>query len=521
MRKLIDALLTTKGVVGFWLVSAAAYRDNVGCRPWPHPAGRAHCGDPARAPCRRLPAAQPAALRLLCGLQQVVGSGPFSYILLRYALIAAAGILSYFGLMRTVASTRVAAAFSLSLMLFFWFGWEAHHSVSHSLAIIVAMLALWLAALSYVDRPSLAPAFGLGLIVGLDIMAKWSFLLVVISLGMALGLNRSTRRIFADPRSLMILAGALLPVLPFLLWLAALDPDVVTSRVAIVQPGSALEQTLEGAMDFISLLPLVFLPWILVVLGLAYRSRRPPVEEQERARASRLALATAAISAAGMALILMRVTLRGVSPFGITAFAVHYLYPLALFAALGIAGLIAPRVEPGRFAGALGLVSIATALLVFVIKLGSFFVLPANVPATQLLPYARLVEALTARGLGQAQFVTQSPRESGNLLMYLPTARVLSPSARIEPPPPDASSGRPCVLLWGDEASLPPKQPRAATPLQKFFVALGVTPDLSAVENVAVDWDKPLIGEKRRSAWHLLRGGAAEEACRRFAAGSR
>jgi hypothetical protein len=97
----------------------------------------------------------------------------------------------------------------------------------------------------------------------------------------------------------------------------------------------------------------------------------------------------------------MGVTLRGVSRFGITAFAVHYLYPLALFAALGIAGLIAPRVEPGRFAGALGLVSIATALLVFVIKLGSFFVLPANVPATQLLPYARLVEALTARGLGQ------------------------------------------------------------------------------------------------------------------------
>jgi hypothetical protein len=77
------------------------------------------------------------------------------------------------------------------------------------------------------------------------------------------------------------------------------------------------------------------------------------------------------------------------------------------------------------------------------------------------------------------------------------------------------------VLLWGDEASLPPKPPRATTPLQKFFVTLGVTPDLSAVEDVAVDWDRPLIGEKRRSAWHLLRGGAAEEACRRFAAGSR
>ena len=59
-----------------------------------------------------------------CGaVQQLVGPGPLSYLILRYSLIASTGILFTVALLHTVASARVAAAFSLSLVLFFWFGW--------------------------------------------------------------------------------------------------------------------------------------------------------------------------------------------------------------------------------------------------------------------------------------------------------------------------------------------------------------------------------------------------------------
>jgi 4-amino-4-deoxy-L-arabinose transferase-like glycosyltransferase len=44
----------------------------------------------------------------------------------------------------------------------------------------------------------------LGLIIGLGVMAKWSFLLLVFSLGTALAVVPSTRRIYADPRSLRL-----------------------------------------------------------------------------------------------------------------------------------------------------------------------------------------------------------------------------------------------------------------------------------------------------------------------------
>ena len=57
---------------------------------------------------------------LLWSVQQITGPGPLSYLLLRYALIAATGILFYVALRRTVASQRLAAAFSLSLVLLYW-----------------------------------------------------------------------------------------------------------------------------------------------------------------------------------------------------------------------------------------------------------------------------------------------------------------------------------------------------------------------------------------------------------------
>ncbi|MFZ1069755.1 MAG: glycosyltransferase family 39 protein [Methyloceanibacter sp.] len=167
---------------------------------------------------------------VLWAVQQAVGPGPLSYLILRYALIATTGILFAVALLRTIGSTRLAAAFSLSLVLFFWFGWEIHQSVSHTLALLAAVLALFIAALAFAERPTAARAFLLGLIMGLGLMAKWSFLLLLLSLGVALAATRETRRIFRDPRTRLVLAGAALPILPFGLWLATIDLDLVGRR---------------------------------------------------------------------------------------------------------------------------------------------------------------------------------------------------------------------------------------------------------------------------------------------------
>lgn len=74
--------------------------------------------------------------------------------------------------------------------------------------------------------------------------------------------------------------------------------------------------------------------------------------------------------------------------------------------------------------------------------------MPPSSEATNPFPYAQLADELTQRGLGTAQFVTLSPRDAGNLVIYLRNARALSLNARIEPPPPDRVFNRPCVLIY-------------------------------------------------------------------------
>ena len=145
-------------------------------------------------------------------------------------------------------------------------------------------------------------------------------------------------------------------------------------------------------------------------------------------------------------------------------------------------------------------------------------VLPAS-EATNLLPYDRLAEELTKRGLGKAQFMTLSRRDAGNLAVALPEARALSLSARIEPPPPNPIPDRPCVILWGGEFSVPPAPTPPANPSPaRFLQLLGVAASAGDAEDIEVDWRLPLIGTRRRSVWHVLRGETIEAVCRKVAA---
>ena len=521
MKTLAGQMLTTRGAAAFWLLWSLAFVLML----WAVSPGRT-LQDALAAELLQGHLAGGYQLRnpplyewLLWGVQQAVGPGPLSYLILRYALIATTGILFYVALLRTVASPPSPPFPSRSCCSSGSAGRSIKASPTRSRC-SPRCSRCFIAALAYAERPTAARAFLLGLIIGLGLMAKWSFLLVLLSLAAALAITPETRRMYREPRTLLVLAGAALPILPFGLWLATIDPDLVGRRT--MPPGRALslDQALQGLAAFLTGIPLVFLPWIAFVLFFAWRFPKTPSPPAmlSQAVAIRLASLTAIVTLALMAALLLFAFATGGALFGISRFAIHYLFPFSLFAALALAGLAAQRVEEQRFAQRLAIVSLAVALVIFFVKLASFYVVPGGSEATNLLPYARLADELTRRGLGSAQFVTLSPRDAGNLAIYLPEARALSLSARIEPPPPDPVPDRPCVLLWGGENSVPPAAPPEPNPSPgKLLKPLGVGSGTGA-EEVAVDWPKPLIGAQRRSVWHLLRGDNIDAICRRVAA---
>jgi 4-amino-4-deoxy-L-arabinose transferase-like glycosyltransferase len=518
LSRLMSLALTTRGVVSFWLLSGTAFVLML----WLVSPGRT-LQDAEEAELMQRHLAGGYQLRdpplyewMLWATQQLIGSGPLSYLVLRYALIAAIGVLFYVAVNRTVTDRRLAAAFSLSLVLFFWFGWESHHSLAHSLALLAATLALWIAALAFAERSTTVGALGLGLVIGLGILSKWTFLLVVFCLGFAFAIVPATRRVYRDPLFLLVLDGAAIPLLPFIAWLFDFPPELLLARSLPSARGLPLEQTLQGAAVFLTGIPLIFLPWIVIVaagaLPLRIASSKP-----SRQDAVHLAALTASLLITLMALIFFALTLTGVALFGVARpFAVRYLFPFCLIAALAVAGFVANRVEVEPFARVLGAFALVASLAIFAIKLASFYVVPPSAEPTNLLPYARLAEVLDDRGLGAAQFITLSRSDAGNLNIYLPKARALSLSARIEPPTRDPIANRACVLVWGGESFVPPETPPASIAAGRFLKLLGLNGQEKLAEPVVVEWNKPLIGVQRRSIWYLLRGTSVESICRRL-----
>ena len=506
-----QSLLTARGVVAFWLIFAASFlvlnlllapgrslQDAIEAELLQgHLSGGYQLKNP------------PLYEWLLWTVQLVLGPGPLSYLVLRYTLIATTGILFYLALLHTIPDRRLAAAFSISLVLFYWFGWESHHNVSHSLALLVAILAFWLVALAYIERQTAARASVLGLVIGLGIMAKWSFALVLVSFCIALALDASGRRTFTDRRSLLIPAAAAVPMIPFVLWLTRLDPMVIWLHST---RGGDLHGMLRSEAHLLISIPLLFLPWLLVVLFLAWRFRRGGTPWEKPRSESWLALATAAIAIAMMAIVVALVSSGTIPWLTARSVAIRYLAPCSLIAALGIAGVIAARIEHERFASRLALISLAAAAILFLAALAGFAKLPSGTHAPAgFIPYKRLAEELTRRGLGNAQFVSNSPRDAGNIVIYMPAARALALSARVEPPPPDPVTQRACVLIWTEA-----KHKTKAG--QRFLMLLGVTSEVNAIEEVVVKGSSPLGAGEGQTTWHLLRSEKAEQACRRVAA---
>jgi hypothetical protein len=195
----------------------------------------------------------------------------------------------------------------------------------------------------------------------------------------------------------------------------------------------------------------VFLPWAVVVVGLFVRFQDKAQKNVSTNGLIRIALIGAGLCGGTLIVSLVATTLCNWSLFGISDFAPHYLQPFCILAALGIAGLIAARVDSSAFSQHLSRISLVTALTIFVVKLALFYTVPTGSAKTNLIPYKGLAYELDARGFGQAQFVARSATDAGNLLMYLPRARALAPSRRNQPPPPDPLNARHCVFIWGGE----------------------------------------------------------------------
>jgi len=372
-------------------------------------------------------------------LFSTVGVTVLSVTLLRNLALTALYLFCFLAARRILADTRLAALAALSLWLVPQVAWESYRDLSHTvLAMAVAAATLWL-LLRLAAEPSTGLYAALGVLLGLGLLSKYTYLLFAGALLAAAAFTRGFRAAVADRRLLLSAGIAAAVAAPHLGWvvdhldaLAALVPGELHIE-SVWSPGARVTGLLVLAASVLGFLlgPAVALAVFVPGSLLRGSAAAPP--------AGRLLSRYLAIAVGSLAL--------GVLLFGIPTFrprwaqSVLFLAPLALFARA------APALRSARRLRALTVVIGLAGLLSLLLRLGEGW-LPSMIglPTRFHVPVAPLAARFRAAGFAGGTIVSPDLVLAGNLRLAFPDSRVVvleSFAAAPGPAPPG-----PCLVVW-------------------------------------------------------------------------
>ncbi|MBT6479611.1 MAG: hypothetical protein HOK69_10985 [Gammaproteobacteria bacterium] len=207
------------------------------------------------------------------GMFQIFGTGLFALTLLKYLLIA----LTFWTLWLSSGylfqhfQTRHLAI--LSLLLLPSFGWHMHQGFTHTILLGVAITTTLHALLRLELHQQPRDFLYLGVALGVGLMAKYSFLLLMIPLLLAALTIPAYRRQLLQPQALLVVVALLAVTLPHLLWLSQHSSEVFPAidQKLQIQSGNAAVERLYSLGHFVIAALAFVSPWILLVAPLSFR----------------------------------------------------------------------------------------------------------------------------------------------------------------------------------------------------------------------------------------------------------
>jgi len=445
---LVPALLSFRGVLAFWIVYGLAH---AGLRA---AVSRTLTIDDARANELAQNLAPGYQLRqpplyewILWGVQQVLGPGIESHLLVRYSLIGLLGLATYCAVREAVKDERWAAVASLSLVLSYPVGWTFHEWATQTILLSIACMLTIQAAIRFFERAGIGAAVFLGLALAFGTYSKFSYPLFVAGLFLAVLSMADTRRRLVDARLLISVAIVAVAMSPYVYWVVKVQGDVVADLSAhLVQTvQSHFRRAVYGLGRLATSVPTFLLPWIAFMALLAPPAfLRAPDDASPPSLAERLSLRTMAF-----AVLLAAI---GIVLAGVTNVAARYMHPVLIIAPVFVFARIV-RLAPDEERLRAGVIfALAAAVAIFGIRFaGVTDPVTRYVARTPLLPYEELAAALKARGVTEGTLISPDVRETGNLRAFLPELRVIAgDSRRMERPPRRAGDDRSCALVWAD-----------------------------------------------------------------------
>lgn len=379
-------------------------------------------------------------------LDRLVGTGVHSHALLKYLLLFATYYYLYrcgrLVFMRAESALLAAAALALT----YPFAVSIHQGVSHSILLSALLAATLYVFLELERRPSLAGYLGLGLLIGLGLISKYSYAVFAAALALAaLSLPRY-RRVVWHPYTLAGLLLAALVCVPHGLWVLEHRQAVGQAMAGLGQPAGApglgerlteLAGLASSALQFPAPLWLILLAVYPRALGRAGRSDNDAVRLLGRLMLIGLGL---------LAVAVLLGKLGEIKP--------RWLHPVLLVLPLWFF-LRAEAAYPDGLRKRGYLTSlIVLPLLVIALWAAQTYLAPRQGKPTRFhAPYDRLAEGLRQIAANPATIVAGDEFLAGNLRLAFPAARVVNARYPAYRPGPPAAG--PCLVVWEGDAAMP------------------------------------------------------------------
>jgi len=500
----IDALLSARGVWLFWLTYSVCFAVIRYVASGNLSKDDARENELVQAIALGYQTRQPPLFEwILWGVQQGVGTGIVSHLLVRYVAIVAIGLAAYAVARAITGDARWAAAASMSYAFTGFFGWVLHEWLTQSLLVSIACIVSLGAMLTFLHKPSTSRALVLGVAIGFGLMSKFNYLLYLGGLVLAVASRSETRARLADRRLLLSCVVAAACCVPYLWWLTTVHGDLVgmTSHVLGTSEKPHLIRALLGLGSIVaSLVDFFSVGWILLaVLGWPAfypphdRRPAPSIDERIAGRAVVMATALAAIS---IALV------------GASKIETRYVCPLLATVPIWACARIARLAPEPRRLRRIAATAVSCAALLFAVRVLTFFDTEVSTRLSSYrvvrdyreftVPYDGLAAELEAHGVTGGTLVAAGIREAGNMRAYLPDLRVISgDSSRIEPPPRRAGDRGGCVFLWKDD--------------ERDVMRRWAQHDLASAVRLAVTTST--MWGSRHGVWYLLRADPRSPIC--------
>ena len=416
---------------------------------------------------------------MLTGAQIFTGPSVVSFLIVKYALLLATGVLTFMIGRLLYDDARRAGLAAFSLVLLYQIGWNYHQAFTHSTALIAAVMLFWYALLRLGRRDD-AIAYALfGAAIALGVLSKYSFAASAL-IGIVAAL-RSTRlrRALAKPGIVLSLAVAVLILVPHLHWVLTANADIATTAGERLLGGEAsylarisvaLPNALWAILSFG--LPLVLLVATPRTIAAALRSAP---DEFMRVMRDAAVLGAVALVLSVIALGLGNMQER---------YAIAFLLP-------GLFWLVS-LINVARFRFVL-LAGLAITLFIAGVRVVERGVAgpPFCSSCRQWIPYDALKASIDLRRSAATTLVAHDENTAGNLRRLYPSVRVLSSHLPTFNPSSEAR-GAPCLFVWSADLGEAPPLEWTQSPVS------------NDIETVRAPWTRPFRkNDDRVTEWRI------------------